>query len=463
MPARVRRARARGRSSGTAGSVEKFIGDAVVGVFGVPAVHEDDPERAVRCALRLLEGVEGLCRPDGAPLQARAGIMTGELLVALDSDPAHGDGHVAGDAVNTAQRLEASAPPGAVVVGDLTHQLTRQVITYEGLPPWSAKGKTRPLVRWLARHTVARVGPTAAGRPALAAGRPRQRARLLRQPPAPRPRQRQAADALLLGDPGIGKSRLVRELYSLVDVGRRVRHLAPGALRCPTARSAPSGRCARSCRRTPGSSRRTTRRRPRSCWSAPWTTARTTAGSASACGRWSAWTRRRRTPRRTTPPGCGSSARSPRHRPLVIVIEDLHWADEALLAFIDYVAQHLTDGPLLLVGTGSSRGLRAAPGVRRVGRPGHAHLARPAVRRRDARLVWSLPEMEGTDAAAVALVASRAEGNPFFAEELARLLAGSAGEPGGPGGAAAVGAGGHRGAHRRADAARPRRRWRTER
>ena len=72
------------------GSVEKFIGDAVVGVFGVPVVHEDDPERAVRAALRLVEGLDELSRPDGAPFQARAGVMTGELLVAHDVDPAHG-------------------------------------------------------------------------------------------------------------------------------------------------------------------------------------------------------------------------------------------------------------------------------------------------------------------------------------------------------------------------------------
>ena len=98
------------------GSVEKFIGDAVVGVFGVPVVHEDDPERAVRAALRLVESLDELSRPDGAPIQARAGVMTGELLVTHDMDPAQGNGFVAGDAINTAARLEASAAPGGVVV-----------------------------------------------------------------------------------------------------------------------------------------------------------------------------------------------------------------------------------------------------------------------------------------------------------------------------------------------------------
>jgi class 3 adenylate cyclase len=101
------------------GTVEKFVGDAVVGVFGVPTVHEDDPERAVRAGLRLIEALEGLTRPDGSPLQARVGINTGEALVRLDVEPASGRGFLAGDAVNTAARLEAAAPPLGVVVGAL--------------------------------------------------------------------------------------------------------------------------------------------------------------------------------------------------------------------------------------------------------------------------------------------------------------------------------------------------------
>ena len=166
------------------GSVEKFIGDAVVGVFGVPVVHEDDPERAVRAALRLVEGVDELVRPDGAPSQARAGIMTGELLVAHEVDPAHGNGFVAGDAINTSARLEASAAPGTVVVGELTHQLTERVFRYERLAPVSVKGKSRPLGRWLALAAGRPPRPGPDRRPPHAAGRPRQRAGLPRRPAA---------------------------------------------------------------------------------------------------------------------------------------------------------------------------------------------------------------------------------------------------------------------------------------
>ena len=140
------------------GTVEKFIGDAVVGVFGVPAVHEDDAERAVRAGLRLIEALDGLTRPDGSPLEARVGINTGEALVRLDVDPLSGRGFLTGDAVNVAARLEAAAPPGGVVVGALTRDLTIRTIDYEDVPPVSAKGKSAPVLAWLARAAVSRMG-----------------------------------------------------------------------------------------------------------------------------------------------------------------------------------------------------------------------------------------------------------------------------------------------------------------
>ena len=133
------------------GTVEKFIGDAVVGVFGVPVVHEDDPERAVRAGLRLLEALEVMTRPDDTPLQARVGVNTGEALVRLDVDPGSGRGFLTGDAVNVAARLEAAAPPGGVVVGQLTQELTQRAIVYEELEPLALKGKKQPERAWLAK------------------------------------------------------------------------------------------------------------------------------------------------------------------------------------------------------------------------------------------------------------------------------------------------------------------------
>ena len=158
------------------GVVEKFIGDAVVGVFGVPAVREDDPERAVRAGLRLIEALEGMTRPDGSPLQARVGVNTGEALVRLDVDPSSGRGFLTGDAVNTAARLQAAAPPMGVVVGALTQRLTAAAFTYEPLAPLSLKGKSRPVPAWLARETDAaseRLGATRATPMVGRAGRAR--------------------------------------------------------------------------------------------------------------------------------------------------------------------------------------------------------------------------------------------------------------------------------------------------
>ena len=142
------------------GTVEKFIGDAIVGVFGVPSVHEDDPERAVRAGLRLLEALEdsGLTRPDGTPLQARCGVNTGEALVRLDVDPASGRGFLTGDAVNVAARLQAAAPPMCVVVGTITHGLTDPRHRLRPMPPVLAKGKEQPVAAWLATGTLARRG-----------------------------------------------------------------------------------------------------------------------------------------------------------------------------------------------------------------------------------------------------------------------------------------------------------------
>jgi class 3 adenylate cyclase len=137
------------------GTVEKFVGDAVVGVFGVPAAHEDDPERAVTAGLRLVTSLGAIERPDGSPLEVRVGINTGETLVRLDIDPLSGRGFLVGDAVNSAARLQAAASPGQVVVGGLTYELASRAIVYEELPRVVAKGKVEALTAWLA------CGPTA--------------------------------------------------------------------------------------------------------------------------------------------------------------------------------------------------------------------------------------------------------------------------------------------------------------
>ena len=193
------------------GAVEKFIGDAVVGVFGVPAVHEDDPERAVRAGLRIVQALEGTTRPDRSPLEVRVGVNTGEALVRLDVTPGSGEGFLTGDAVNTAARLQAAAPPGGVVVGELTHALTEKAFVYEALESLALKGKSESVNAWLVKEPRSRAG----GAPGGARRRDRDRQRPL-PPPRRRARHRQ--------EPPGARAR------ALPGSSSRARHLAAGPL-----------------------------------------------------------------------------------------------------------------------------------------------------------------------------------------------------------------------------------------
>ena len=111
------------------GTVEKFIGDAIVGVFGAPVAHEDDPERAVRAALAIQEAIAELNEEDPAlALEVRVGVNTGEALVVLDARAELGEAMVSGDVINTCARLQSAAPPGGVLVGEQTHRATERAI-----------------------------------------------------------------------------------------------------------------------------------------------------------------------------------------------------------------------------------------------------------------------------------------------------------------------------------------------
>ena len=133
------------------GTVEKFIGDAVMAVWGTPVAHEDDAERAVRAALELVDAVKAL-HPD---LQARAGVLTGEAAVTLN---ATNQGMVAGDLVNTAARLQGVADPGTVLVGEATRRAAEGAVVFEALGDHSLKGKTAPVPAWRALRVVANRG-----------------------------------------------------------------------------------------------------------------------------------------------------------------------------------------------------------------------------------------------------------------------------------------------------------------
>ena len=125
------------------GTVEKFIGDAVMAVFGAPVAHEDDPERAVRAGLAIRDAIV----EDGR-LQVRVAVTTGEALVTLGASPAEGEGMVAGDVVNTAARLQSAAPVNGILVDETTQRATRGAIDYREADAISAKGKAEPVPAW---------------------------------------------------------------------------------------------------------------------------------------------------------------------------------------------------------------------------------------------------------------------------------------------------------------------------
>jgi class 3 adenylate cyclase len=124
------------------GTVEKFIGDAVVGVFGAPVAHEDDPERAVRAALTIQDAIAELNDADPRlELEVRVGVHSGEALVSIGARPELGESMVAGDVMNTAARIQSAAPVDGILVGAGTHRATERIVVYRPHPAVEAKGK----------------------------------------------------------------------------------------------------------------------------------------------------------------------------------------------------------------------------------------------------------------------------------------------------------------------------------
>src|SRR6476620_3662395 len=131
------------------GTVEKFIGDAVVALFGAPVAHEDDPERAVRAAIAIREAIVELNEADPTlELEVRIAVNTGDALVALGARPELGEGMASGDVVNTAARLQTAAPVDGILVGEATYRATTNAIDYRDASPIEAKGKANPVSAW---------------------------------------------------------------------------------------------------------------------------------------------------------------------------------------------------------------------------------------------------------------------------------------------------------------------------
>src|SRR4051812_7079375 len=201
------------------GVVEKFIGDGVLGLCGAPTAHGDDPERAVRAAFAVRDGVADLnARHAGLDLQTRIAVNTGEALVTMAPEP--GQSMAVGDVLNTASRLQNRAPVDGIVVGEETFACTRDSVQYEQIPAFTAKGKAEPVRAWRA---IAALHPprdrAQSGVPLVARER---ELRMLRESWDRAVLDRSLQLVTVFGPSGIGKPRLGAEFMTLVsDAGGR--------------------------------------------------------------------------------------------------------------------------------------------------------------------------------------------------------------------------------------------------
>jgi class 3 adenylate cyclase len=397
------------------GAIEKFIGDAVMAVFTVPAVREDDALRAVRAAAdmraALVELNDVLDASFGVTLQTRTGVNTGEVIA---GDLSRGGGFVSGDAVNVAARLQQAAPPGEILIGERTLELVRQAVTVEPVPPLELKGKSRPVRAF--RLVDVDVVP-GGGRPGLSSplvGRDSELEHL-------RAAFRRAVDGpgceliTLVGPAGIGKSRLaldfadsVRE-HAAVAVGRCLSYgegLAFWPLREVVAGVAG---------RADGASTDEVRSGLARLLEGDEDAAVIIERVAGALG----WSESAASPLETFWAVGRLLEAAAAERPLVVVLEDIHWADPVFLDLIEHVAAALEGVPVLLAASTRGDLLDVRPGF---GGDAPRLELQPLGGEDSGRLVEHLLGDDDVAADLAELVFARAGGNPLFVEELVRML-----------------------------------------
>ncbi|HEU0245691.1 MAG TPA: adenylate/guanylate cyclase domain-containing protein [Gaiellaceae bacterium] len=412
------------------GTVEKFIGDAVMAVFGAPVAHEDDAERAVRAGLRILEAIAELNAEDPAlSLQVRVGINTGEAVVALGARPEEGEGMVTGDVVNTASRLQGAAPVNAIAVSEQTYRATERVFDYEELEPVQVKGKAEPLAVFrplaprarfgadvLRTHTTPLVGRELE-KPLLIGTFERSA------------KQRSCQLVTIVGEPGVGKTRLCAELSHYLDE-------RPGLVRWRQGRCLPYGEgiafwalgeivkaeCGILESDSPQvAEAKLERALPEDDPDRAWLKARLAplvgapAEPAAQEESFAAWRR-----------FCESLAAQ---GPTVLVFEDLHWADESLLSFLEHLADWAEGVPLLVLCSARPELYEQHPTFGANARNAQRINLAPLTEEETARLIASLLERAVLPAETQQALLERAGGNPLYAEEFVRLFA-DRGEPG---------------------------------
>src|SRR5688572_14939293 len=196
------------------GTVEKFIGDAVMAVFGIPSVHEDDAVRAVRAADEMREALASLNkeleRDRGVTIASRIGVNTGDVVA---GDPTGGQALVTGDAVNVAARLEQAAAPGEILIGETTMRLVHDAVVATAVEPLELKGKAARVAAYRLEHVAPGAAGVARHLDAPMIGRERE-LDALREAFTRTVRDRSCVLATILGTPGVGKSRLTREFLT---------------------------------------------------------------------------------------------------------------------------------------------------------------------------------------------------------------------------------------------------------
>jgi len=412
------------------GTVEKFIGDAVVALFGAPVAHEDDPERAVRAAIAIREAIVELNEADPTlELEVRIAVNTGEALVALGARPDLGEGMASGDVVNTAARLQTAAPVDGILVGEKTYRATSHAIEYRDAPPVEAKGKANPVLAWEAVAARARFGFDVEQRPRTQlVGRERELDVLTSA--LDRVRKDLSPQLVtLVGVPGIGKSRLIAELFQIVDRD-------PELILWRQGRSLPYGE---------GLSYWAVAEIVKSQLGILETDSTETAEAKLRASvtdaiddpQEAAWIERHLRPLVGLDVAVAEVADRRAEAfaawrrflegvaegsPIVLVFEDLHWADDGLLDFVDYLADWASGVALLIVGTARPELLARRPGWGGGKRNASTVTVSALAPDETATLLAGLLDQVLLPAEVQGAVLKRTEGNPLFAEEYVRML-----------------------------------------
>ncbi len=410
------------------GTVDKVVGDALMAVFGAPVAHEDDPERTVRAALEIQR-----CAAEEAALfgglGVRVGVNTGEVIFAPVGPDGRRELTVMGDAVNTAARLQAAAPQQGVLLGEATHAACSHAIACEAVEPIVAKGKGAPLRVWLARGVTS----APADRPLSAApfiGRDAE-LELLARAWARTSGELHPQLVTLVGPPGIGKTRLTREFVARVQAsGGRTLHGRPLPYGEPAAYWAFGAIVREACgifaTDPPDVAARKLGERTASLL--PSSEAHALARNLSILARLAEDTVEDRN-------ALFASAQMflealAREQPTVVVLEDLHWADDSFVELVEALSVRLEGVPLLLLAIARSEFLDARPTWARL--PTNVTVQVQALTDSCAHeLVHQLLADVAEEETVARRVEAAAGGNPLFIEELAAWLS--------EGGAAGVG------------------------